>query len=191
MEEKKSLYWFVVITDLGRSVWFSDEEKAICWLLWVGGWGRIITLYSMWYFIPSQKLLKAWTQFILRQYPYIQGIQNSGVYIVGSRSPKDLVAEDALTFTSPDFQVSILSIDYLLNSVKLLPLLALWSWLSHLVSMSLRFLICKIEIMKKNVIESLRKLNNLRCMRIVSVHSRCSKYVSSLGTVGLILVILL
>lgn len=34
---EESPHWFVGITDLGRSIWFSNEEKAICWFLRVGG----------------------------------------------------------------------------------------------------------------------------------------------------------
>lgn len=65
-------------------------------------------------------------------------------------------------------------------------LLVLWSWPTHLVSLSLRFLTWKIGIMKKHRCVT-DNTNNLRCTEKISAYSRYSEYVNSLEPARLIL----
>lgn len=137
---EESLHWFVGITDLGRSVWFSNEEKAICWFLRVGGMRRDNHSLQHVVLYPCSETRESLGSIHLQILsPIYKEVRTQRLH-VSSRSPKECVIWNGPKLLSPDFQASILSIDYLLNNIKLLPFLMLWSWPSRLVSLSLRFL---------------------------------------------------
>lgn len=106
-----------------------------------------MALHCMMCFIPIQKLFKRpgldSSSDIIHVYKEVK-TQRSHVDV---RFPKESMAQNR-KLTSPDGLAHCLPIDCLFVNVKLLPFLALWSWPSHLVSLSLRSMLSKVELMK-------------------------------------------